>query len=227
MKDVLIPLGLLLFLVLLVYALISGARKQRKAKRAVFRDLAREAGLRYEAKDGGRARQFSQDMDALGQFRSPSLGDLIPEDVVRGTLRGLAVVLFRHRTRFYEGYSREWWVAGVQADRDLAERCSVQLLEGSAAVDSIYLRDSVVKQKETGSFRVVVRAPSESAAGRMADDDVLQRLSRLARSLPFRAEIQIRGSRVAAYLADRNATIEGVEDLRKLLDFSFSVASMA
>ena len=40
MKDMLIPLGLLLFIGFFVYAIIHTARKQRKAKARVFRDFA-------------------------------------------------------------------------------------------------------------------------------------------------------------------------------------------
>ena len=53
MKDVLIPLGLLLFIGFFVYAIIHTARQQRKAKARVFRDFADKNGLRYQEEDDG------------------------------------------------------------------------------------------------------------------------------------------------------------------------------
>jgi len=225
MKDVLIPLGLITFLGLFVYALISTARKQRKTKTAAFSDLARGRGLRYEAADDGKAQQFAQDLEGLGQFKSPSLGDLIPTDVVSGVLGGMPVVLFRHTTRYYEGYSREWFVVGVSAGTSIAERCSVQFFKSRVATDSMYLKDPVVKEKKAGPFHLLVRAPGQASAGKMLDDDVLLRLSSLAGDLPFVPEIQVRANRVAVYLAERNATVESARDLQKLLDFSIVVAA--
>ena len=61
MKDVLIPLGLLLFIGFFVYAIIHTARKQRKAKARVFRDFADKNGLRYQEEDDGKAQGFAQD----------------------------------------------------------------------------------------------------------------------------------------------------------------------
>ena len=79
MKDVLIPLGLFLFIGFFVYAIIHTARKQRKAKAAVFRDFADKNGLRYQAEDDGTAVGFAKDFDGIGRFSSPSLGKVDTE----------------------------------------------------------------------------------------------------------------------------------------------------
>ncbi|MEJ2364906.1 MAG: hypothetical protein P8017_09555, partial [Deltaproteobacteria bacterium] len=113
MKDVLIPVGLLLFVGIFVYAFVRTGRKQRKAKSAVFRDFADKNGFRYQAEDDGKAQNFAQDFDGIGRFNSPSLGRVIPKDVVHGVVSGLEAILFRHMTRFSEGWAREWFVAGV------------------------------------------------------------------------------------------------------------------
>ena len=73
MKDVLIPLGLLLFIGIFIYAIIHTARKQRKAKASVFRDFADKNGLRYQEEDDGKAQRFAQDFDGIGRFSSPSV----------------------------------------------------------------------------------------------------------------------------------------------------------
>ena len=35
-------------------------------------------GLRYQPTDDGTAREFAADLDGIGQFYSPSLGDVVP-----------------------------------------------------------------------------------------------------------------------------------------------------
>ena len=59
MKDVLIPIGLLLFICFFAYAIIHTARKQRKAKARVFRDFAVKNGLRYQKEDDGKSQGFA------------------------------------------------------------------------------------------------------------------------------------------------------------------------
>jgi hypothetical protein len=120
MKDVLIPLGLLLFVGFFVYALIHTGRKQRKAKAGVFRDFANQNGLRYLEQDDGKAQMFAQDFDGIGRFSSPSLGRIVPRDAVEGKVNGSDAILFRHSIRFSEGWAREWFVAGVTIAEPIA-----------------------------------------------------------------------------------------------------------
>ena len=168
MKDVLIPLGLLLFIGFFVYAIIHTARKQRKAKARVFRDFADKNGLRYQEEDDGKAQGFAQDFDGIGRFSSPSLGKVIPKDVVDGILNGSEAILFRHSIRFSEGWAREWFVAGVTSAETIAERCAVQFCKGRADKSTMYLQDPVVKEQKVGPFNLVVRAAGPSYAGKMS-----------------------------------------------------------
>jgi hypothetical protein len=225
MKDVLIPLGLLLFIGFFVYAIIHTARKQRKAKARVFRDFADKNGLRYQEEDDGKAQGFAQDFDGIGRFSSPSLGKVIPKDVVDGILNGSEAILFRHSIRFSEGWAREWFVAGVTSAETIAERCAVQFCKGRADKSTLYLQDPVVKEQKVGPFNLVVRAASRSYAGKIVDDGVLKQLAGLAGNLSFRPEIQVRGKRIVAYLADRNVTVDDVETLGDLFEFTKSAAS--
>ena len=225
MKDVLIPLGLLLFIGIFIYAIIHTARKQRKAKASVFRYFAEKNGLRYQKEDDGRAQRFAQDFDGIGRFSSPSLGKVIPKDVVAGILNGSDAILFRHSIRFSEGWAREWFVAGVTNAETIAERCAVQFCKGRADKSTMYLRDPDVKEHKVGSFNLVVRAAGPSYAGKIVDDGVLKQLAVLAGNLSFRPEIQVRGRRIVAYLADRNATVDDVETLGNLFEFTKGAAS--
>ena len=130
MNDVLIPLGLLLFIGFFAFAIIHTARKQRKAKAEVYRDFAESNGVHYREQDDGRAQEFARNFDGIGQFRSPSLGKLIPKDVVYGTIDGAEIILFRHAIRLSEDFAREWFVAGVSCHEYIAKRCAVQFGTG-------------------------------------------------------------------------------------------------
>lgn len=220
MKDMLIPIGLLLFISLFVYAIIHTSRKQYKAKAGVFRDFADKNGLRYQEQDDGTVQGFAQDFDGIGRFNSPSLGKVIPKDVVDGRLNGSEVVLFRHSIRFSEGWAREWFVAGINNDEKIAERCAVQFCKGRTDMNTMYLQDPIVKEKKVGPFNVVVRAPDLYSVGKIAEEDVLKQLADLAGNLPFRPEIQVRRKRIVAYLADRNTTIDELEALENLFEFT-------
>ena len=224
MKDVLIPLGLLLFIDFFGYAIIHTARKQRKAKARVFRDFADKNGLCYQEEDDGKAQGFARDFDGIGRFSSPSLGKVIPKDVVDGILNGSEAILFRHSIRFSEGWAREWFVAGVTNAEPIAERCAVQFCKGRADKSTMYLQDPVVKEQKVGSFNLVVRAADPSYAGKVMYDGVLKQLAGLAGNFSFRPEIQVRGKRIVAYLADRNATVDDVETLGNLFEFTKTAA---
>gem|GEM_PF-1296249 len=225
MKDVLIPLGMLLFIVLFAYALIHTARKQKKSKAGVFKAFADRFGLRYRQEDDGTAQGFAKDFDGIGRFFSPSQGKVIPKDVVAGVIEGASVVLFRHSIRFGQGWAREWYVAGVTGAEVVAERCAVQFCNKRSDKTTMILQDPVVKEKKAGPYSLVVRAPDSAAAGSVADDTVLEQLAGLAENLSFRPELQIRGRRIAAYLADRNASVE-LETLKSLLDFARGSAGL-
>ncbi len=226
MKDILIPLGLFLFIVFFIYAIIHTGRKQRKAKSRVFRDFANKNGLRYQEVDSGKAQSFARSFDGIGRFSSPSLGKVIPKDVVYGIMNGSEAIFFRHSIRFSEGWSREWFVSGMTITETMANRCSVQFCKGKADKNTMYLPDPVVKEQKIGPFYLVVRAPSPSDAGKIIDDSVLKQLSGLAVNLSFRPEIQVRGKHIVAYLADRNATVDDVDTLENLFKFTKSAASI-
>ncbi|MGD2129216.1 MAG: hypothetical protein PVJ33_13650 [Lysobacterales bacterium] len=224
MKDILIPFGLLLFIGLFVYAVMSTARKQRKTKADVFRNFAKSNDLEYQEEDDGKAQRFAKDFDGIGQYESPSLGKIIPNDVVEGRLNGTEAILFRHRVRYSEGWAREWFVAGITNEQNIAERCAVQFCRGSADKDTIYLQDPVVKELDIPPFLMVVRASEISAAGKTLDEGVLKQLADLAEDLSFRPEIQIRENRLVAYPADRNMTVEDAETIENLFEFARSAA---
>lgn len=90
----------------------------------------------------------------------------------------------------------------------------------------MYLQDDIVKEQAIGSFKVVVRSKSSSCAGRLLDEHVLKQLVSFAEDLPFRPEIQFRGKRMIAYLADRNAVVDDVNSLKSLFEFTKKAAGI-
>lgn len=226
MKDILIPLGSLSFLCFFVFVFIRTARKQRDAKACIFENFATRFKLFYLKKDDGKVQKFASDFDGIGRFKSPSLGKILPKDVVFGNLNELQIFVFRHGIRFSEGWAREWVVAGVKRQNPLAKRCSIQFCKQRSDKDTMYLQDPIVKEFETSSFLMVVRAPNLSSAGIMSNDDTLKWLAKVAGEIPFRPEIQVRENRIVTYLADRNEVIENVENLEFLLKISQKVAGI-
>jgi hypothetical protein len=226
MKDILIPLGLLLFIVLFGYAIIHTGRKQRKAKSRVFRDFADKYGLQYQEIDDGKAQAFAKDFEGIGRFNSPSLGKVTPKDIVYGIMDGLEVIFFRHRIRFSEGWEREWFVSGVISAETIASRCAVQFCRGSEDKSTMYLQDPIVKERRVGPYNIVVRAASLSDAGKIVNESVLERLSGFSRDLSFRPEIQVRRNLLVTYLVDRNATVDNMETLENLFEFTRRVAGI-
>lgn len=226
MKDILIPLGLLAFIVLFGYAIVHSARKQRTASKKVFEEFARDEGFSYLNEDDGQVQEFAQGFDGIGQFWSPSLGTVIPTDVVSGTTDSSGVLLFRHSIRYSEGWAREWFVAGLTLPDHIVDRCAVQFCRGKADKSTMYLQDDIAKEQTIGSFNMVVRAKNSSCAEKLLDDRVLRQLAALAEDLPFRPEIQVCGKRIIAYLADRNATVDDVKTIRRLFEFVKKAASI-
>ncbi len=105
--DNLIPIGALIFLVLLVVAIVVTGRKQRQQLTSHFAEFAATRSFRFSPTDPGIARSLASGLDGIGQFSSPSLGKLAPQNVVEGEIGGRKVVLFSHQTRFSEGDSTQ------------------------------------------------------------------------------------------------------------------------
>jgi hypothetical protein len=226
MEDVIIPLGMLAFIVLAGFAMVHAGRKQRRMKQQAYKAFAAGKGFRYLEEDDGTVQDFARDFDGVGRFKSPSLGPVIPKDVVLGTLRGMQAVAFRHAIRYGEGWAREWFVAGVSAPDPIAERCSVQFCTRRTEKSTMHLHEPVFKTQKVGSFDMVVRSASKSCAGNMADDGVLRGLAELAGGLSFRPEIQVRANRLIVYPADRNAELDDVPRLNELFEFAGNVAEI-
>jgi hypothetical protein len=67
---------------------------------------------------------------------------------------------------------------------------------------------------------VVALGSDADRAARLLSAETLAKLVEGADRLPWRIDLQVRGNRVAVYLAERNADLESPEQLAQLLDFT-------
>ena len=105
MKDVLIPIGVPLFIALFIYAIVKEGKRHQKAPNVFFKKLAEHKGWKYLKEDDGTALHVSNGFEGIGVFSSPSLGKMIPRNVVHGRMKVGNCCLFEHHTRTYEGYA--------------------------------------------------------------------------------------------------------------------------
>jgi hypothetical protein len=225
MIDVLAPLGLLL-LVGFVVAFVLAARKQQQARGRIFQELAADAGWRHLAADDGTAEALAQGFDGFARFSSPSLGKLTPKNVVLGDVDEGRLCAFVHGTREQEDQARQWFVCVIEAAKPL---CGAVLVR-SRRTEARRVREVGVAPEvsfdEDPDFhrRFLVRARDAAGARRCLGSEARRFLLAGAGRLPFVPEAQIRGRRLAVYLAERNAEPESVEDLSALVSFTRGLA---
>lgn len=227
MEDVLIPLGVVLVMGVIVVALIRIAPRHQKELNNAFEEFAMQHGLRHQAEDDGQVREFAGDFDGLGDLDSASRDGLHLTDVVSGVLDGQRIVVFRHGPRQSGESAPEWFVAGLGVKNPIADRCAVQFCRGESDRETTCVADPIVKEHEVGAFTIVIRAGDAASAGRLVEEDVLEKLAARAGQLSFRPELQVRGNRVIAYPADRGTTIDHASDLDGLLGLAKRAVSLA
>jgi len=227
MSDALIVLAVLLVMGLIVVALLRIAPRHEKEVNNAFEELAMRHGLRYQAEDDGRVREFVSAFDGIGRLDAPSSGEPKPQDVVSGVLDGQRIFVFRLGLRDPDGSAHEWFVAGLQLKKPIADRCSVQFCLPGADTETSYLADPIVNQQQTDSFDAVVRARDAAGAGRLMEEQVLGQLATHAEQFPFRPELQVRQDRIIAYPADRDTAIDHANDLDLLMGLTKRAASIA
>jgi hypothetical protein len=105
LKDILIAIGVLSFIALFIYALVKEGRKQKRERNVFFKKLADRRGWKYLKEDDGTAQRVAHDFEGISVFSSPSLGKIMPCNVVLGRIKVGRCCLFEHYTRIYEGYA--------------------------------------------------------------------------------------------------------------------------
>ena len=220
MKDVLIPIGVLLFIALFIYAIVKEGRKHQKAPNVFFKKLAERKGWKYLKEDDGTAQHVSNDFEGIGVFSSPSLGKMIPRNVVHGRMKVGNCCLFEHHTRIYEGYAMKWFACVVEAQNDLGGSFVVQSKGKAGTItDNFYTGHKIsIEDNWAKGFRLYCndKAPNKE----ILPMGTLQKLVKEMANLPWRIDMQIRKDRFAVYPSSRNFQLKSVQDLERLIDFS-------
>ena len=216
-------LGPLLVIALIAVAvfIVTAARRQRAKLRRLFRRTARTLDLHYLERDDGTAEAMATPFDRAGFacFASPSLGRVVPENVVHGAVPEGHACLFTHYTRRTEGDARQWTVAIVEVRGKkkahglitLRNKTVVHVAEvgGMAEVD--------VSADPDFALFFEVRAEKKAEARACLDDPFRKEILDTTARLHFPVDLEIADGHIALYAAERNFTPERVRDLSELL----------
>jgi hypothetical protein len=219
-KDVLIPIGALLFIILLIYAIVKEGRKQQKGTRVFFKKLAARKGWKYLTEDDGTAQHIAKDFEGIGVFSSPSLGTMIPRNVVLGRMKVGRCCLFEHYTRIYEGYAIKWFACVVETQNDLGGSFVVQSLGKAATITDNFYTGKKISITDDWAKGYRLYCNDKSPNKEMLPTGTLQKLFQEVANLPWRIDMQARKDRLAVYPSSRNFQLKSVQDLERLVEFS-------
>jgi hypothetical protein len=219
-KDILIPVGVLLFIALFIYAIIKEGRKQKRVQEVFLKKLADRRGWKYLKEDDGTAQRLAHDFEGIGVFSSPSLGKMIPRNVVLGRTKVGRCCLFDHYTRIYEGYAMKWFACVVEAQNDLGGCFVVQSKgKGGTITDNFYTGQKIPIEDDCAKgYRLYCndKAPKKE----ILPMGTLQKLFQEMANLPWRIDVQVRKDRLVVYPSSRNFQLKSVQDLERLIEFS-------
>ncbi len=219
-KDILIPISVLLFIALFIYAIIKEGRKQKREQSFFFKKLSERKGWKYIKEDDGTAQHVAHDFEGIGVFSSPSIGKIIPCNVVLGRTEIGRCCLFEHYTRIYEGYAMKWFACVVEAQRDLGGSFVVQSRGKAGAItDNFYTGKKIpIKDDWARGFRLY--SNDKASIKEILPMGTLQKLFQEMANLPWRIDVQVRKDRLAVYPSSRNFQLKSVQNLEQLIEFS-------
>jgi hypothetical protein len=220
MKDALIAVGVLSFITLFIYAFVKEGRKQKKQQSSLFKKLADRKDWEYIKEDDGTVQRLAQDFEGIGVFSSPSLGKMIPRNVVLGRTKVGRCCMFEHHTRIYEGYAMNWTVCLVEAKDDLGGSFVIQSRGKAGTItDNFYAgQKQSVEDDWAKGFRLY--CSGEASKQDILPMQTLQKIIREMVNLPWRVDMQVRKNRLAVYPSSRNFGLKTVDDLERLIEVS-------
>jgi hypothetical protein len=220
MKDALIAVGVLSFITLFIYAFVKEGRKQKKQQSSLFKKLADRKDWEYIKEDDGTVQRLAQDFEGIGVFSSPSLGKMIPRNVVLGRTKVGRCCMFEHHTRIYEGYAMNWTVCLVEAKDDLGGSFVIQSRGKAGTItDNFYAgQKKSVEDDWAKGFRLY--CSGEASKQDILPMQTLQKIIREMVNLPWRVDMQVRKNRLAVYPSSRNFGLKTVDDLERLIEVS-------
>ena len=219
-KDILIPIGVLSFIALFIYAIVREGRKQKKRQNVFFKKLADHRGWKYLKEDDGTAQHVARGFEGIGVFSSPSLGKIIPRNVVLGRTNAGRCCLFEHYTRIYEGYAMKWFACVVETQRDLGGSFVVQSrVKAGAITDNFYTGQKIpIEDDWARGFRLY--SNDKAPIKEILPMGTLQNLFQEMAKLPWRIDVQVIKDRLVVYPSSRNFQLNSVQDLEQLIEFS-------
>lgn len=220
MSQLLIPTGFLLFLVLVVYAFVREARKQRMAARRLLEELAERRSWLFAPLDEGDVQRRTGGMEAIGAFESPSLGAVLPQNVVSGTVAEGRVWLYEHSRRISEGDAYHWHVCLIEAHVSLGDPVVIRFSKGDRTLGARNPFYVGVETPLPAPFQneFVVYTPGDQPPPLLAN--LLEQLHDAGRTLPLRVDLQIAGNVLAVYSNEKDGVADSLDGLEQLLGFA-------
>jgi hypothetical protein len=203
-KDILIPIGVLLFIALFIYAIVKEGRKQKREQNFFFKKLAERKGWKYLKEDDGIAQRLAYDFEGIGVFLSPSLRKIIPRNVVLGTTKPGRCCLFEHYTRIYEGYAMKWFACVVETQNDLGGSFVIQSRGKAGTITDNFYAGQKISIEDDWARRFRLYSNDKAPVKEILPMDTLQKLIQEMANLPWRIDVQVRKDRLAVYPSSRN-----------------------
>lgn len=208
------------FIVFFAVAFIYEARRQRFAETKIYRQYAVSKGRRFAETDDGTARDMADGLEAVGVFQSPSLGRVIPQNVVTGKVPEGNLCQFKHSLRRQAGESYPFHVCIIQTVETAEYPIVLRFVRGQKHLQNPFYRGKKVPLADHFESQLVAYASDRADT---VANDVETRwaaLIREAESLPWRVDLQVRDRRVAVYSVERNIDKITPEALERLEDFT-------
>ena len=222
MRDIIIAIGVLLFIAVFIYAIVKEGRKQKNQQNSFFRKIAERKGWKYIEIDDGTAQKLAQGFEGIGVFSSPSLGKMIPRNVVLGSTKIGRICLFEHFTRIYEGFAMKWFVCVVEAQNYLGGSFVVQSKGKSGTITDNFYSGQKISIEDDWAERFALYLNGKASKKNTLPMNAFQSLFPEIDSLPWRVDIQVRENRLAVYPSNRNFQLQNIEDLERLIELSMA-----
>ena len=220
LRDIIIAIGVLLFIAVFIYAIVKEGRKQKNQQNSFFRKIAERKGWKYIEIDDGTAQKLAQGFEGIGVFSSPSLGKMIPRNVVLGSTKIGRICLFEHFTRIYEGFAMKWFVCVVEAQNYLGGSFVVQSKGKSGTITDNFYSGQKISIEDDWAKRYALYFNSEASNRKILPMRAFQNLFPEMENLAWPVDMQVRKNRLAVYPSNRNFELKKIEDLERLIELS-------
>lgn len=220
------PLTIVIIAVILLFPilLIKEARKQKKTSMSLFENYAMSHGWTYMQEDDGTVQKLAEDLQGIGRFNSPSLGKVVPENVMIGSVPEGKNHFFQHHIRIYESNTLQFNVCLLQLKKSIVDALIIRFKKGSSRLTNDLYTIPELDMDPKWSNDVIIYG-NDPEVKDILDDTTLTKLVQKANNLPWRTDLQIKNNIVAVYIAERNASVESESDLNELIDFAEYVAN--